>query len=83
MTVIHPGLFLILRRFPDHKDALRQMHRTSESFQSTCHNYQKCTEALHYWTKSSRSEAPDRNREYKMLLHELETEVKNSLEEWL
>jgi hypothetical protein len=83
MTVIKPGLFLILRRFPDHKAAIRQMHRTSESFKSTCHDYQKSTEALHYWAKSSRSEAPDRSREYKMVLRELETEIKNSLEERL
>ena len=81
MTVIHPGLFLILRRFPDHKEDLRQMHRTSESFQSICHNYQKCSEALDYWAKSSRSEAPDRHREYKMLLEELELEIINSLHE--
>jgi hypothetical protein len=82
MTVIHPGLFLILQRFPDNKDALRQMHRTSQSFQSICHNYQKCTEALNYWAKARRSEAPDRHREYKMLLDELEMEINNSLEEW-
>ena len=81
MKVIHPCLFLLLRRFPNHKDALRQMYRTSESFQSICHNYQKCSEALDYWAKSSRSEAPDRHREYKMLLEELELEIFNSLDE--
>ena len=81
MKVIHPGLFLLLRRFPNHKGALRQMYRTSESFQSICHNYQKCSEALDYWAKSSRSEAPDRHREYKMLLEELELEIINSLDE--
>lgn len=82
MTVIHPGLFLILQRFPDHKDALRQMYRESESFQSTCYQYQKCSEALRYWAKSRRADAPDRHREYMMLLHELELEIINSLEEW-
>ena len=81
MTVIHPGFFLIFRRFPDYKDALRQMLRTSESFQSICHNYQKCSEALDYWANSSRSEAPDRHREYKMLLEELELEIINCLDE--
>ena len=83
MTVIHPGLYLILQRFPDHKDVLRQMSRESESFKSICHNYQKCTEALNYWAKSTQPEAPDRHREYKMLLDELETEIENSLEEGL
>jgi hypothetical protein len=28
---------------------LRQKYRTSESFQSICQNYQKCTEALKHW----------------------------------
>jgi hypothetical protein len=81
MTVIHPGLFLLLRRFPNQKGTLRRIYHSSESFQSICHNYQKCSEALHYWAKSSRSEAPDRHREYKMLLEELELEIINSLEE--
>jgi hypothetical protein len=81
MTVIHPGLFLLLRRFPNHKDAIRRVYHSSESFQSICHNYQKCSEALDYWAKSSRLEAPDRYLEYKMLLQELEMEIKNSLEE--
>jgi hypothetical protein len=82
MTVIHPGLFLILQRFPDHKDALRQMYRESESFQSICYQFQKCQEAVRYWAKSERPEAADRHREYMTLLHELELEVINSLEEW-
>jgi len=81
MTVIHPGLFLILRRFPDHKDALRQMYHASESFQSICYNYQKCSEAVRYWTKSKQPEAPDRHREYGDLLQELELEILNSLAE--
>ena len=80
MKVIHPGLFLILQRFPDHKNVLRQMSRESESFRSICHNYQKCSEALDYWAKSSQSGAPDRHREYKMLLEELELEIINSLD---
>lgn len=81
MTVIHPGLFLILQRFPDHKDALRFLYRESDSFQSICYQYQKCSEAVGYWAKSERPEGPDRHREYMMLLHELEVEVLNSLAE--
>jgi hypothetical protein len=52
MAVIHPSLFLVMNRFPDRRNALRQMYRTSESFQSLCRNYQKCSEALDYWDKS-------------------------------
>jgi hypothetical protein len=81
MTVIHPGLFLLLQRFPDHKDALRQMYHASESFQSICYHYQKCSDAVRYWAKSKLPEAPDRYREYMILLQELELEILNTLAE--
>jgi hypothetical protein len=81
MTVIHPGLFLILQRFPDRKDALRQMYRESGSFQPICYQYQQCSAAIRYWSKSEKPEALDRQREYMMLLHELELEIINSLAE--
>ncbi len=80
MRVIQPSLFLIMKRFPDRRNALRQMYRTSESFRSLCRNYQKCSEALDYWAKSKSAEAPDRRREYSALLQELELEIIQGLE---
>ena len=79
MAVIHSGLFLIMKRFPDRKDALLQMHRTSESFRSICENYQECLEALRYWAESEHETAVDRHREYASLLHELEEDVRQNL----
>ena len=81
LSVIQPGLFLILKRFPHRKDDLRQMFRNSESFQSICHSYQKCSEALGYWAKSEHEEAPNRQREYAELIKELEMEILQSLKE--
>ena len=81
MVVIHPSQFLVMKRFPEHRDELRQMYRTSESFQVLCQNYQKCAEALEYWTKSEHIEASNRQREYSDLLKELELEIIQSLEE--
>ena len=81
MRVIHPSLFLIMQRFPDRKDALRQMYRTDKNFRGICKNYQKCTKALDYWAKSKREEAPERHREYFALQQELELEIVNSLED--
>ena len=81
MPVIQPGLFLILRRFPNRKDELRQLYRTSESFQSICHSYHKCSEALGYWSESRLKVAPNRRREYLALLEELELEIIQSLDE--
>jgi hypothetical protein len=81
LSVVHPGLFFILRRFPDRKDALRQMYLSSESFQTICHSYQQCSEAFRYWSESEHEEASNRQREYLALLQELELEIMKSLEE--
>ena len=82
LSVIKPGLFLIFKRFPKHKSGLQQMYHKSESFQSICNSYQKCSEAINYWSDSRLKEAPDRKREYEALLHELEREITQSLDEW-
>ena len=81
MPVIHPSLFFIMKRFPDRKDAIRQNYRTCETFQNICQNYQKCAEALHYWTNSEDKNAPEREKEYSTLLQELEQEIIKSLED--
>jgi hypothetical protein len=79
MPVIHPSLFTVMKRFPDHKDALRQKYRTDKSFRSICKNYQKCSNALSHWTKSEDEDSPTREKEYTVLLHELELEILKSL----
>jgi hypothetical protein len=79
MTVIQPGLFLIMQRFPDRKDVLRHRFLSSESFKSICKDYQRCSEALAYWAKSEHEKAPDRYQEYLVLLHEMESDIIQSL----
>jgi hypothetical protein len=80
MTIITPGLFLVMNRFPDKRNALRQLYRSSESFESLCLNYQKCSDAIAYWGKSESQQASDRHQEYSELLQELELEIIQSLE---
>jgi hypothetical protein len=80
LAVIQPGLFLILKRFPHRKDALRKLYRKSDSFQSICHSYQQCTEALDYWARAEHAEARSRQREYSKLKNELELEIIQSLD---
>jgi hypothetical protein len=80
MPVIHPSLFIVMKRFPDRKETVRQMYRTSKSFQDICRNYSKCSEALRYWAASEDEDAPEREKEYSALLHELELEVTKNLE---
>jgi hypothetical protein len=75
MTVIQPGLFLLMQRFPDKKDVLRHRFLDSKSFQSICKDYQRCSDALAYWAKSERENAPDLHREYCVLLQDLEVDI--------
>ena len=71
---------MLMNRFPDSKNALRQLYRSSESFQSLCISYQKCSDALAYWDKSESKQAPARQQEYSELFQELEQEIIQSLE---
>ncbi len=81
MSVIHPSLFLIMKHFPDREDILRRMYLKNKTFKSICEDYQKCEEALHYWSKSELAEAKKRHREYLELLDELKSEIQQSLDE--
>ena len=79
MSVIHPGLFLIMQQFPSEKDNLRRMYMGSQSFQTLCEDYQKCTEALAYWRRSGQKQAMERSHEYKELRKGLEEEIKECI----
>ena len=75
MSIIRPGLFLVMQRFPNKKDELRHMYLTSQTFQAFCDDYHKCTNALEYWTRSDHEEAEKRSREYRELRENLESEI--------
>lgn len=68
-----------MQRFPSEKDELRRMYTSSESFQTLCDDYQKCTEALVYWRQSGQDQALEREREYKELKQSLEEEIKERI----
>lgn len=75
MSVIHPGLFLIMRKFPSHKDHLRRLYLRSESFQTLCDDYKKCVDAMARWLPSGPEQVPQRSDEYLELMIELESEI--------
>ena len=79
MSVIHRGLFLIMQRFPSHKDKLRRLYLSRPSFQILCDDYQKCTGALEHWMQSTQENASERSREYQELKQSLESEVEEHL----
>ena len=79
MSVIHPGLFLIMQRFPSQKDNLRRLYRNCPSFHTLCDDYQRCTDALAHWIRSRHDKAQERSREYQELRQSLECEIRECI----
>jgi len=75
MSVIHPGLFLIMRRFPAEKNILGRLYLNNPAFQTVCHDYRECENALDYWKHSRDERALERWCEYKELQNSLEQEM--------
>ena len=76
MSVIHPGVFLVLKRYQGSEDILRRLYLEDKTFKSICEDYQKCAEALEHWNQSTLEKAPMRVNEYSALLAELEEEIR-------
>lgn len=79
MSVIHPSLFFILKRIPDRGHIISQAYRRDNTFKSICDDYQKCAEALEYWNRANHETAPNRVKEYSLLLLELEEQIRDYL----
>lgn len=79
MTVISPGLFNVLKRFPDRKETIKRLFTESENFRSACEDYQRCAQSLQYWKQSASKEATARQEEYAALLRDLEEEILENL----
>jgi hypothetical protein len=77
MAVIHPGLFLIMRRFPAHKNTFRYLYESNSTFLAVCHDYQVCERALAYWRQSGEERASERYEEYEELQQSLEQEIRD------
>ena len=75
MSVIHSGIFTVLKRFPEHRHVLQRICRSNDEFLTLCEDYRLCKEALAYWNISDSNQAPLRVKEYRSLLKELEIEI--------
>ena len=73
--VIQPGIFAVIKLFPDHEKSIKRLYKESELFRDLCESYQKCAEALKHWKASNLEEASARRKEYKTLLRELEADI--------
>ena len=81
MKVVHPSIFLLIKRFPERKDILSKLYLESTSFQSMCEDYRACNEALTHWNNMDSDEAGARRKEYGELIQSLESEIIRCLNE--
>ena len=81
MSVIQTGIFTLIERFPEHKDSLKLLYRESETFHTICEDYRRCSEAIERWDQSVSEDALTRKNEYTDLLHDLELEILQYLNE--
>ena len=74
------ALVLVMERFPEHGETLARLYRKSESFLSLCDDYEECRAALDSCSRSIREAAAGYQKEWAMLLHDLEEEILEYLE---
>ena len=75
MSIIHSSVFLVIKKFPEHKGVIHRLSECDDEFLALCEDYRICKEALEYWDVSDSEKAPDRSSEYRSLLKELENEI--------
>lgn len=80
MTVFHPSIFHVIRKFPEHREEILHLYNNSELFRNACCDYKKCKEAIIYWNCLISEESSMRRAEYGELLDSLESEIINYLE---
>ena len=79
MALIHPSIFKVIKRFPEHRNGILALYHKSELFRNTCQDYTKCEEALLYWSHRDSEESSVRQAEYEELLLSIENEIINFL----
>jgi hypothetical protein len=73
------GLTAILERFPEDRAPLQQLFLESDAFQSLCGDYGEGLAALRRWEMLTSEDASDMCNMYRVLLQELEQEVREYL----
>ena len=81
MTLIKSSVFHVLEKFPDRAGDIKRLYKKSQEFQTVCHDYRQCEEALRHWNQSHEKEASARRNEYEQLFQELMDEIRLYLNE--
>ena len=75
MTVIHPSIFHVMKRFPGQRGEIVKRFHGSESFQVLCEDYKQCSQALQFWSRVDSAESMRIESEYTELFRSLECEI--------
>ncbi|MEJ2194221.1 MAG: hypothetical protein P8X73_05105 [Ignavibacteriaceae bacterium] len=67
-------LKLIITRFPNHQNCIKELFEESESFRSLCEDYFDCRTVLDETIKNS-NKSSDLQKEYQVMLSEIEDEL--------
>jgi hypothetical protein len=67
-------LKLIITRFPNHQNCIKELFDESESFRSLCEDYFDCRRVLDETIKNS-NRSSDLRKEYQVMLSEIEDEL--------
>jgi hypothetical protein len=79
MGIIQQGIFSLYERFPDQKEAIRDLYEKRETFKTLCQDHQKCCEAIRFWEHKEGEVALERRQEYEALMRDLEAEISDFL----
>jgi len=73
-------LALIQTAFAGQRPVVERVFREAEEFRSLCEDYYECVTSIERWRHRSSEEAAQREREYSVLLLELDREIQTWLE---
>lgn len=75
MPVIHPGIFRVIKKFPEQREDVFRLFYECDGFRNTCDDYNRCNDAIIYWNKQSSEQSLVRKAEYEELFRSLEAEL--------
>ncbi len=80
MTVVHPCIFEIIKKFPKQRDITIDLHNNNHTFRSICSDLNKCRDALLHWSQQDSPEAKLREQEYRELVKNLWSEIERYMQ---
>jgi hypothetical protein len=80
MRLITPGIFAVMRRFPERKRDIQRFFKEDLRFRTLCDDYGRCAEALGYWNQFTSEETAGYRQDYTELVRELESEIEKLIE---